>query len=293
MRSPALETTTTPAPDETRVALPSAGFSTRVIRAGAGSPVLLLHGNPDSAGEWRPAIAALRGAGACLAPDLPGFGACDEPPPSFDYSRAAHDRFLDELLDALDVCEKIVLAVHDIGGVVGIPWAARHLDRIRGVLITNTVIFEGFPWFGIARTWARTDLLGRARAEAGMWAIGQARGLLFRRSFGRISPELDADDLARMNREFALDAKSKRSTLRLFRQMLRPEFFAGADAAVRALIAHVPVRVLWGLGDPYIPARYADSFPGAQRVILARGGHWVPISSADRVAEAIQALLAD
>src|SRR5262249_49081718 len=154
---------------------------------------LLLHGNPDCAGEWRGVIGALDGAALSLAPDLPGFGRCDEPPARFGYTRAELEAFLDELLARLAVDERIVVGGHDIGGILGLPRAARHLDRVRGVVITNTVVFERYPWFPIAHTWARTDLVGRARAEAGMWALGLAGGWLFRRIFGRISPELPAD----------------------------------------------------------------------------------------------------
>src|SRR5262249_54733110 len=166
------------------------GFATRVLRAGTGAPVVLLHGNPDNANEWRPVLRELAGAGRALAPDLPGFGAGDEPPASFDYSRAAFERFFDELLVASGIAatEKIVIVVHDIGGVVGIPWAARHPERLRGVVITNTVVFERFSWFPVAHTWAGTDRLGRARAAAGMWILGRARGRPVRRSFGPLSP---------------------------------------------------------------------------------------------------------
>src|SRR5262249_9628750 len=149
----------------------------------------------------------LGGAGRAFAPDLPGFGASDEPPASFDYSRAAFERFFDELLVSCGVAptEKVVIVVHDIGGVVGIPWAASHGARRRGLVIPNAVIFERFPWFPIARTWARDDRVGRARAAAGMWLLGRAGGRLFRRVFGRISPELPPAELERMTREFALD----------------------------------------------------------------------------------------
>jgi haloalkane dehalogenase len=276
---------------EERVRLEPAGFSTRVLRSGAGAPVLLLHGSPDSAGEWRPAMEALGDGVACYAPDLPGLGACEEPPPSFDFSRAANDAFLEDLLAALGIAEPVVLAVHDIGGVYGIPWAARHRERIRGLLITNTVVFEKFGWFFPATWWASTSALGRLAASGLMAQIGWFGGAIFRAQFARISPELSAEHLDRMTREFACDPKSKRSTLRLFRQMVPHAYFDGFEAMVRELLAQVPVRVIWGRGDPYIPARYADSFPGAPREISARGGHWIPISEARAVAAAIRALL--
>ncbi len=277
---------------EERVRLRSIPMSTRVLRSGAGAPVLLLHGSPDSAGEWVPLMEALGTECACFAPDLPGLGACDEPPPSFDYSRAACEGFIDDVLTALEVNQPVVFVVHDIGGVLGIPWARRHIDRILGVVITNTVIFEQFPWFGLGRTWARTDALGRLQASMIMWLLGLGGGRRFRKQFAEISPELSERDLDRVTREFALDPKSKRSTLRLFRQMVPHSYFTGVEAMVRELIAQVPVRVLWGRGDPYIPAHYADAFPGAERELLERAGHWVPISAVDRVAAAVKAVLA-
>jgi pimeloyl-ACP methyl ester carboxylesterase len=277
---------------EEQVRLAQAGFSTRVLRTGTGSPrVLLLHGSPDSAGEWRPVMEALGDEVAACAPDLPGLGAGEEPPASFDYSRAANDRFLDELLAALGAEGPLVMAVHDIGGVYGVPWAARRRDRIRGLLITNTVVFEKFEWFFPATVWAWTGAAGRLAASALMSQIGWFEGKIFRAQFARISPELAPADLDRMTREFACDAKSKRSTLRLFRQMVPHAYFEGFGEMVRELIAQVPVKVIWGRGDPYIPARYADAFPGAPREISERGGHWIPITEAKAVASAIRALL--
>ncbi|HET6147865.1 MAG TPA: hypothetical protein VFH68_10065 [Polyangia bacterium] len=45
--------------------LPGAGLRTRVLEAGAGPAVLMLHGNPDNADEWRPLMGA-PGRGAPL-----------------------------------------------------------------------------------------------------------------------------------------------------------------------------------------------------------------------------------
>ncbi|MGO9063731.1 MAG: alpha/beta fold hydrolase [Myxococcaceae bacterium] len=275
-----------------RLRLANLSLSTRLLRSGAGAPVLLLHGSPDSAGEWRLAMEALDMQCACFAPDLPGLGECDEPPQAFDYSRLATNAFLDQLLLALGVREPLVLVVHDIGGAIGIPWAATHVDRIRGLVITNTVVFEQFPWFILAKIWARTGTIGRLVASALMCQFGWLGGRIFRRAFARISPELGERDLERITREFALDPKSKRCTLRLFRRMVPPAYFDGVDAMVSELIARVPVRVVWGRGDPYIPARYADAFAGAEREIVEDGGHWIPISAAERVAAAVRVVLA-
>lgn len=277
---------------EERVRLGSLSFSTRVFRSGHGAPVLLLHGSPDSAGEWLSTMEAIGTGCACIAPDLPGLGECDEPPAVFDYSQASTDVFVDELLDAIGVQEPVVLVVHDVGGAIGIPWAARRPERIRALVVTNTVVFEEFPWFTLAKIWARTDLIGRLAASAVMWQIGWLGGRIFRKGFARLSPELSQRDLDRITHEFAVRPRAKRSTLRLFRRMVAPTYFRGVGALVRDLIARVPVRVVWGRGDPYIPPRYADAFPGADTEIVPDGGHWIPISAPGRVAAAVRAALA-
>ena len=84
---------------EKRIKLPTVGFETRLFVAGSGTPVLLLHGNPHSANQWRFLAEAMGGRGLVLAPDLPGFGESGEPPESFDYSREAHEAFINDVLD--------------------------------------------------------------------------------------------------------------------------------------------------------------------------------------------------
>jgi hypothetical protein len=86
-------------------------------------------------------------------------------------------------------------------------------------------------------------------------------------------------------------AKSKRSTLRLFQQMVPESYFSGMDGMLRTLIDQRPVRVVWGGGDPYIPARYAYPFPGASVEINEHGGHWIPVSAAPLVADAVTSIL--
>jgi pimeloyl-ACP methyl ester carboxylesterase len=73
--------------------------------------------------------------------------------------------------------------------------------------------------------------------------------------------------------------------------MIPHAYFDGVDAMVRELIQRVPVRVVWGLGDPYIPERFARTFPGVEPEILPRAGHWIPLSAPGRVAAAVQSVL--
>jgi haloalkane dehalogenase len=230
---------------------------------------------------------------ACFAPDLPGLGASGEPPPAFDYSREANNAFIDDVLAMLSIAEPVTLVVHDIGGIFGIPWAAANLDRVRGIVITNTVIFEHFPWFGLAKIWSQRGPLGRAFAAAVMWQIGLFGGRIFRKAYRRISPELSERDIDRVVEEFACNPVAKRSTLRLFRQMIPHTYFDGFDAMLSELIGRIPVRVVWGAPDPYIPPSFAQRFPTPIREVIEGAGHWVPISSAAQVARAVTAALSE
>src|SRR6266849_279328 len=107
------------------------GVQVRVLEEGSGPILLLLHGNPDNADEWKNLINLLKGSFRCIAPDLPGYGRRNSTyplPESFDYSVEAQVKFVDALLAQFYIPDKITLVVHDIGGFMGVPWAARNID---------------------------------------------------------------------------------------------------------------------------------------------------------------------
>jgi pimeloyl-ACP methyl ester carboxylesterase len=112
-----------------RISLDGVALSTTI--AGAGPPLLLLHGFPDSGEVWRHQIPALASAGyTVIAPDLRGFGRSDAP-----TDRAAYrmDRILDDvlgLLRALDVQKPVGLIGHDWGAAVGWLLCMRHAERV-------------------------------------------------------------------------------------------------------------------------------------------------------------------
>lgn len=104
--------------------------------AGAGAPIVFLHGNPTSSYLWRK-VMPLMGPGRLLAPDLIGMG--DSGKPAIEYTLADHARYLDAWFDALHL-DRVVLVGHDWGGVLAFDWAARHPGRAAGVAFLETIM---------------------------------------------------------------------------------------------------------------------------------------------------------
>ena len=98
-----------------RFSLPINGVNYHVDEFGAGRPVLLLHGMPDTAAVWRQQIPALVEAGfRVFAPDMLGYGRTDKPHEVVRYQgeRIVEDLFA--MIDALQVGRLDVVG-HDWG----------------------------------------------------------------------------------------------------------------------------------------------------------------------------------
>src|SRR5262249_4699673 len=93
----------------------------RAGEVGRGAPIVLLHGNPPSAYLWRNVSPPLHPRGRCIAPDLIGMGDSDKLPGSGpgSYRFVEHRRYLDALLEALDVRDRVTFVVHDWGSALG------------------------------------------------------------------------------------------------------------------------------------------------------------------------------
>lgn len=115
-------------------------------RRGPGPAVVFLHGNPTSSYLWREMIAALEGEYRCLAPDLIGMGDSEklrEGPEAYRYER--QQRFIDGWFEAVVPDEPVVLVVHDWGSALGLDWARRHPERVRGVAYMEAIL-GSIPW---------------------------------------------------------------------------------------------------------------------------------------------------
>ena len=240
---------------------------------GAGSPVLLLHGNPDSGVMWEEVAKHLAGKFRCIAPDLPGFGYSDVPA-AFEPSLDGMARFVESVRQAARIGTPLDLVAHDFGGPFAFAWAVKYPDAVRRLVAINTMFFSDYRWHFWARVW-RTPILGElsmAMMNRVMFAQELKRG-----SHGNI-PESHID------RTWGLiTPRMKKEVLRLYRAT-NPEALRGWEDKLLALIARNPTLVIWGDKDPYISRGYAERFKAKKVVHLPQVGHWPPVEVPEETA---------
>jgi len=110
------------------------GIQMHIAESGAGPPVVLCHGFPESWYSWRHQLHALAEAGFhAIAPDMRGYGQTDRPEQLDRYTLLHHVGDVIGLLDALGT-ETAVIVGHDWGAPVAWYAALLRPDRFRGVI---------------------------------------------------------------------------------------------------------------------------------------------------------------
>lgn len=132
---------------------PVNGFRMHYVVAGAGYPLVFLHGWPQTWYEWRKIIPSLAPRFTVIAPDLRGLGDSERPLTGYDKRTLADDVY--QLVTTLGHA-KIGLIGHDWGGTVAYYLAYDHPE-----LVERLLILESTP--GIARMGEPIDLRGIRR----------------------------------------------------------------------------------------------------------------------------------
>lgn len=113
----------------------------RLRRGGAGPPLLLLHGNPQTHAMWHATAPALAERFDVIAPDLPGYGRSFKPAPAEDHaphSKRAMAAAVAALLDALEIPRAAVVA-HDRGARVAHRLALDAPGRVERLALLDIV----------------------------------------------------------------------------------------------------------------------------------------------------------
>lgn len=113
-------------------------YNTCYLEAGAGEPLLLIHGGgagADSWGNWSGCFGRLAKARRVIAMDMVGFGDSDKPDPEqFEYSQQARVDQVIAFLDALDI-ERASIVGNSMGGITGLGVAIQHPERVENLVL--------------------------------------------------------------------------------------------------------------------------------------------------------------
>ncbi len=101
---------------------------------GAGTPILCVHGLTANSRCWDVTVRPLIGRHRILAADLRGRGLSDKP--ASGYSEEHHVSDLQSVITSLEL-ERVVLLGHSLGGYVSLGLAARHPEKIAGLILMD------------------------------------------------------------------------------------------------------------------------------------------------------------
>jgi pimeloyl-ACP methyl ester carboxylesterase len=114
------------------------------LHMGDGTPLVLLHSFPCSSYEWRHVIPRLARDYAVYAPDLLGYGK-SKVEPGVDRSLAAQVAYIAEWMDSAGIPPAVIVG-QDIGGGVAQRLAVQYPQRVRGLILINSVCFDSWPY---------------------------------------------------------------------------------------------------------------------------------------------------
>jgi pimeloyl-ACP methyl ester carboxylesterase len=232
----------------------AAGIRFHVAEAGAGDPVVLLHGWPQHWYCWRKVIPLLASERRVICPDLRGFGWSEAPPGAYDKQTLADD--VVAILDTLQL-ERVDLLAHDWGAWIGFMLALEHPERIGHYLALN--IYP--PWPEPPSPGAVLGLW-RLLYQVAISAPGLGSALIRRTDFvrrliraGAVHRDAWSEETLEAFSSVLREPARATASVRLYRTFLAHElrpYLAGAQGGQRL---EVPTLLLHGMRDLAIDHR--------------------------------------
>ena len=273
------------------------------VEAGAGRPVVFLHGNPTSSYLWRNVIPRVAPVARCIAPDLIGMGESDKLPSADDeaYRYAVHRDHLDALLDTLDLGAGVVLVGQDWGSVLAFDWARRHAGRVAGIVHFEAIVtpfsWEEFPEnpedADSTRRWFE-----RLRSPEGERMILEENMFVETRIPTRTLRDVTEAEMDAYRRPFAEPGEGRRPTLTWARNLPisgEPADVVATVEANAAWLQETPVPKVFIRGRPGGIVQgpridFCRSLPNTREVVVP-GIHYIQEDSPGEIGDAVAGLV--
>ncbi len=227
------------------------GLPIRYLSAGAGPPLVLLHGAGENALDWRWVMPDLAATHRVYAPDLPGSPTSARP--AADYSPAFFQRIVAGFLDALRI-ESAAMVGNSLGGLTAMRLALFEPARVTALVLVDSAGLGraaspalrslALPGYGrLAILWSKTPPGALQRA------LGRA-ALLFARP-RRVPPEW-------LRAQYRLGRTSGFLEAQLAAVRAQIGLRGQREVLLRRLPGlEVPTLVVWGARDRVFPESQA------------------------------------
>ena len=254
----------------------------RYWTAGAGEPLLLIHGFPTASWDWHYLWEPLAARYRLIACDMLGFGDSAKPR-DHDYRLLEQADLQQALLAHLGIDEAVHVLAHDYGDSVAQELLARHEEgRFR---LASCVFLNGGLFPETHRPLLAQRLLLSPLGRFIAWRFDRRR---LGASLRRISGVLNPPDEAELDAFWTLIAQHDGPAVlhRLIRYI--PERRQQRERWVAAMQrTRVPLRVINGADDPisgvHMVARYRQLIGNADSVLLDGVGHYPHIEAPEAV----------
>ena len=273
-------------------------FLLRQYGSGPGTPVLLLHGVPETSSCWSDLAPRLASGRLVLVPDLPGLGASVYPG---SYDVPALVRQIVALLDEVAPGQRVDVVGHDWGGSLALGLAGSRPDLVRRLCVVNApyrdVPVLRMAYVGFFALPALPELLFRV---AGRHVVRE----MFRYAW-KAGTVLPPERLREYEAAYG-DAPRVAAMLGYYRATARPRLRArlrgprgdGARRPGPPRVSAEAMLVLWGAADPVLPVGTGESVvrdlgPSCAMVTVPGAGHFVIEEAPDVVASVLTDFLAD
>jgi pimeloyl-ACP methyl ester carboxylesterase len=270
-----------------------------VAEAGAGRPILLLHGWPEFWATWLPLMNRLCGRYRLIAPDLRGFGTSDKAgAPRSDVGAAAHGRDMAALIRTMDLSDLTVVG-HDVGG-----YAAQSLAQDHPALV-DRLFFFNCPTVSVGNRWIRDGQLNEVwyqsfhQLDLASALVGTSREtcrIYFRHFLTHWAYRKDAFEpvLERWVDNF-MQPGALQGGFDWYRSQNAGRLAViEGRAQIPPPIEH-PTGVYWGRHDPILRSEWAEFVPRhftrAEVEIAEGAGHFVHVETPDEAAARLDAFI--
>ncbi|CAG9263068.1 alpha/beta fold hydrolase [Paraburkholderia caribensis] len=248
--------------------------------AGAGAPVLLIHGSGPGVtawANWRMTIPALSRGMRVVAPDMAGFGYTETS--LTDYEPGIWVSQVVDLLDALDL-PKVSIVGNSFGGSIALRFASMHPDRVADLVLMGPVGLSFPLTTGLDRVWGYQPSLENMRKLLDVFVFDE--GLI-------------TEDLVELRYRASVRADVQQRFEAMFpapRQRWVDRLALDVESLARI---NQRTLILHGRNDAVIPLeaseRLVTVLPNAELVAIDRCGHWVQIEQATIFNDALQRFL--